>query len=838
MRRKHSATGRRDTVPAHDRGATIGSGSVDAQQHERQRRSSGLRHIPAPLELVGGRLADGHAGKSKDSSSGVPSASATAPAEPAKPLPPPGPGASGHLPQLSPMPPSLPLPPTSIPTYLQLELSAERPSPLYIHRPSSPSYDSPYESSAVKFERLVNFLFLPPRLEGVLWFGALACLDAWLYTFTILPLRFGRAVGLWARWWARNAWKESMDLGGFVWAGVGRVWRRQRQRRRSSSVQQQQHRRGSAIASGIEAVSPLPPTTPLLTPGRAPLSRQNGGTTPLSATHAFPTSNGTVVGESQRKHSKSNVFRHRRTKSTPSSLRPNHKADILKGLLVIASCAVLMKFDASKIYHNIRGQAAIKLYVIYNVLEVCDRLFSALGQDVLECLLCRETLERGADGRSKVLRPLWMFLLALVYNVAHATSLFYQVITLNVAVNSYSNALLTLLMSNQFVEIKGTVFKKFEKENLFQLTCADVVERFQLWLMLLIIALRNIVEVGGLSLGGGRSSSFLSSASPPPPAAGGVNGTSVPLRSSTTILPLSFTILPPWTGQVLTPFLLVLGSEMFVDWLKHAYITKFNNVRPAIYSRFLDLLARDYYVHAFSADAGAGAPHGLTRRLGLPVLPLSCLFIRSSIQTYRMFLATHMPGPLSSSSATSLSVPGPTGTSPATTAALAQLDMLIRRALGRSASFGAGTAATAAAQGSTWWARWYTVDDAIALVAMVLVFGCLFCVLLAAKLVLGMALLAWARGRYGQMKEREAALGAGAAAAPAVVLEARRVGGWGVVEVDEDKRRWIYADAPEEGRALRDKEERARQRAAGGAGMEAVELGGVSRYAMVAKRIW
>jgi hypothetical protein len=50
--------------------------------------------------------------------------------------------------------------------------------------------------------------------------------------------------------------------------------------------------------------------------------------------------------------------------------------------------------------------------------------------------------------------------------------LFYQVVTLNVAINSYSNSLLTLLLSNQFVEIKGSVFKKFEKENLFQLSCS------------------------------------------------------------------------------------------------------------------------------------------------------------------------------------------------------------------------------------------------------------------------------------------------------------------------------------------------------------------------------
>ena len=179
-----------------------------------------------------------------------------------------------------------------------------------------------------------------------------------------------------------------------------------------------------------------------------------------------------------------------------------------------------------------------------------------------------------------------MFVLALIYNVIHAAALFYQVITLNVAVNSYSNALLTLLMSNQFVEIKSSVFKKIEKDNLFQLTCADVVERFQLWLMLMIIAMRNIVEVGGLSIlsatSGASGAEFMNE--------------SMPIRSNS-ILPNSFTILPNWTGEVLSPFLLVLGSEMVVDWVKHAYINKFNNVKPAIYQRYLDVLAKDYYTN-------------------------------------------------------------------------------------------------------------------------------------------------------------------------------------------------------------------------------------------------
>lgn len=186
-----------------------------------------------------------------------------------------------------------------------------------------------------------------------------------------------------------------------------------------------------------------------------------------------------------------------------------------------------------------------------------------------------------------------MFLLALTYNVIHSTALFYQVITLNVAVNSYSNALITLLMSNQFVEIKSTVFKRFEKENLFQLTCADVVERFQLWLMLVIIALRNLVEVGlpVLSLGFGGASTSGDSANY-------AANMTAPLRAG--ILPKSFTLFPKWTGQLFSPFFLVLGSEMIIDWLKHSYITKFNNTKPAIYGRFLDVLAKDYYSNVSS----------------------------------------------------------------------------------------------------------------------------------------------------------------------------------------------------------------------------------------------
>ena len=665
-------------------------------------------------------------------------------------------------PQPSPMPQSIPLPPFSLHTYLQLELSSYRPSSLFIHR--SVTSDFPYESSRVKIERLQNFLLLPPQLEQVLWFGALACLDTWLFSFTILPLRFLKALSILSRSWGENLAMEIRFVGAFIYAGTGRMWRR---RWRRESVD------GSTASksppTGQESTTCTPPTKAVVE----------------ESSNAVPS-----TPELNRKYRRASGPRHRRSKSVPSALRPDQKADILKGLLIIFSCIILMYFDASRMYHGIRGQAAIKLYVIYNVLEVCDRLFSALGQDILECLFSKEALERKPNGRSKVWRPFWLFILALCYNVVHATALFYQVITLNVAVNSYSNALLTLLMSNQFVEIKSTVFKKFEKENLFQLTCADVVERFQLWLMLIIIASRNIIETGGLSIGNGESSASSSSA---------IGGFS--------ILPKSFTILPEWTGQIMGPFFLVLGSEMLVDWIKHAYITKFNNIKPAIYGRFLDVLAKDYYSNAF-------ADPNLTRRLGLPVIPLACLFLRTSVQTYHMFLATHMPLPLPST-ATSLSVDN-AAASPATTAALQHIDQIFKRALGRS-TFGVGDPTLAPEHSNIW-----STDDIIAFVTKLVFFLILFFALLAFKLVLGMCLLSFARGRYKGMKERENT---------SSNANGRRVGGWGVVEVDDDKKRWIYKDDPDGLRKLREREARDRK-----GGPES--YGGVSRYSMAAKRIW
>ncbi|KAG5221421.1 eukaryotic membrane protein family-domain-containing protein [Salix suchowensis] len=112
----------------------------------------------------------------------------------------------------------------------------------------------------LKWERVSNFLSIPLAIEKIIGFGFILCLDSFLYTFTILPIRFSLAL-----------FRSTVNLFSC-------------------------------------SAAPLP---------------------------------------------------------------PSQKADMLQALLLAVSVAILVPLtDASKIYHSIRGQDTIKLYVIFNALEV------------------------------------------------------------------------------------------------------------------------------------------------------------------------------------------------------------------------------------------------------------------------------------------------------------------------------------------------------------------------------------------------------------------------------------------------------------------------------------
>ncbi|KAK2572456.1 Transmembrane anterior posterior transformation protein 1-like protein [Acropora cervicornis] len=155
-------------------------------------------------------------------------------------------------------------------------------------------------------------------------------------------------------------------------------------------------------------------------------------------------------------------------------LQPGQICDLLKGSIILTCWLLLTYVDVSVLYHTVRGQSVIKLYVIYNMLEIADRLCSSFGQDILDALFWTATEPK--DRKREHIGIIPHFVMAVVYAIC-----------LNVAVNSHNKALLVIMVSNQFVELKGSVFKKFEKNNLFQMACSDIRERFHYIILISIV---------------------------------------------------------------------------------------------------------------------------------------------------------------------------------------------------------------------------------------------------------------------------------------------------------------------------------------------------------------
>lgn len=238
-------------------------------------------------------------------------------------------------------------------------------------------------------------------------------------------------------------------------------------------------------------------------------------------------------------------------------LAPAEACDLLKGIMWIIVSYSLLYADTNMLYHLIKSQSIIKLYMFYNMLEIGDRLLSAFGQDIIDALFWTATEPRTSSKRH--LNVFAHFVFAVVYVFLHSVLVMFQATALNVAINSSNKGLLTIMMSNNFVELKGSVFKKFDKNNLFQLTCADVRERFHLSILLVIVMIQTMREYSW------KSEQF-------------------------------FVMLPDC--------LWVMTTEFFVDWIKHAFITRFNEIPIDVYKEYTISIAYDVtqtrQKHAFS----------------------------------------------------------------------------------------------------------------------------------------------------------------------------------------------------------------------------------------------
>jgi hypothetical protein len=267
------------------------------------------------------------------------------------------------------------------------------------------------------------------------------------------------------------------------------------------------------------------------------------------------------------------------------------------GIIFTVYRFLLLPISIGKLYHWIRGQAMLKLYVLIAIVEVFDRLMCSLGQDCLDSMYCNTTR------RPRSLRMLISVLVVLVYVGLHTLILFVHVATLNVAMNSADQALLTLLISGNFAEIKSTVFKKYNRANLFQITASDVCERFKLALFLGLVLVLN--QSQGMT----------------------------------------------WS-QVLG-YVKMCGivwcTEVLADWIKHSFITKFNFIPSQVYGEYALLLAGDVtgigqQQHESSANATntnhhhhhyLDRTHAVVKRIGLAQVPMVCVLAQYATEAAR-----------------------------------------------------------------------------------------------------------------------------------------------------------------------------------------------------------
>ncbi|XP_030126653.4 transmembrane anterior posterior transformation protein 1 homolog isoform X2 [Taeniopygia guttata] len=261
-------------------------------------------------------------------------------------------------------------------------------------------------------------------------------------------------------------------------------------------------------------------------------------------------------------------------------LQPAQVCDMLKGVILVICYFMMHYVDYSMMYHLIRGQSVIKLYIIYNMLEVADRLISSFGQDILDALYWTATEPK--ERKRAHIGVIPHFFMAVLYVFLHAILIMVQATTLNVAFNSHNKSLLTIMMSNNFVEIKGSVFKKFEKNNLFQMSNSDIKERFTNYVLLLIVCLRNMEQ---------------------------------------------FSWNPDHFWVLFPDVCMVVASEIAVDIVKHAFITKFNDITADVYSEYRASLAFDL-VSSRQKNAYTDYSDSVSRRMGFIPLPLAVLLIR------------------------------------------------------------------------------------------------------------------------------------------------------------------------------------------------------------------
>lgn len=303
------------------------------------------------------------------------------------------------------------------------------------------------------------------------------------------------------------------------------------------------------------------------------------------------------------------------------SLSGNDILRKLKAFTVLASFTLLRYLHCARMYHSLKVQSLVKLYLLFNVLELAEKLIGTLVNDIAQAIakkldknkdenhtilddesiiisrtsvvnstnsnenntdikICGETshtqhltsgneknayFSRECPSESNISTDIavnceiecetetarcrgiahhvmnFAAIAILIFffifsTVLHTLVLYFQYLIIQLSLNSSSSVLYSLVISNQFLELKGNVTKKGDKKILFSLIDHDGTKRFNLLVYLII--------------------SFLS----------------VYIESEK----LAFT-------EFIYPIVVVMVFKILADWIKHAFFCRYNHLSCKLY---------------------------------------------------------------------------------------------------------------------------------------------------------------------------------------------------------------------------------------------------------------
>ncbi|KAK6183580.1 hypothetical protein SNE40_011034 [Patella caerulea] len=262
--------------------------------------------------------------------------------------------------------------------------------------------------------------------------------------------------------------------------------------------------------------------------------------------------------------------------------------DVVKIFVFILCCCIVRHFDLSVMYHLFRGKAIFNLLVLQSITDLVDALISGLGADIWDSLCWK--LTQPPERRSAYFGVWLHLLLTIVYILSHTVVILLQITALTVALNSHDKLVFTIVLSSNLVEIKTNMYRRIDRNYLFYIACLDIKERFHHSLLLFIVSMKIMTDVGWN---------------------------------------------PDYLLVIVPDALWILCFEIVADWVKLAFVAKFNKISFHEYHQYRLTLATDMK-SCREKLAATDYTDVVSRRIGLNVLPMGCVLVLGFCESFNI----------------------------------------------------------------------------------------------------------------------------------------------------------------------------------------------------------